>query len=152
MKPEDIQNVRSSFALVQPVAPQAAAMFYDRLFEREPGVKALFRGDMAQQGQRLMAMIGGAVQLLDQPAVLQGALHDLGQRHVGYGVQPRHYDAVGGALLDTLATALGSAFSAEVRGAWAALYADISTAMQAGAAALAQPSAASSVSLAQFSR
>lgn len=139
MKPEDIQSVRSSFALVQPVAPQAAAMFYDRLFEREPGVKALFRGDMVLQGERLMAMIGGAVKLLDQPAALNGALYGLGQRHSGYGVKPRHYDAVGGALLDTLAAALGSAFSADVRGAWADLYADISTAMQAGALA-AQPS------------
>lgn len=134
MNPEEIQYVRSSFALVQPVAPQAAAMFYDRLFEREPSVKALFIGDMALQGERLMSMIGSAVQLLGQPAVLQRALHDLGRRHAGYGVQPQHYDAVGGALLDTLATALGNAFSADVRRAWAALYTDISTAMQAGAA------------------
>jgi hemoglobin-like flavoprotein len=140
MKHEDIQTVRSSLALMQPVAQQAAAMFYDRLFEREPNVKALFRGDMVLQGERLMAMIGGAVQLLDQPAVLQGVLHDLGQRHAGYGVQAQHYDAVGGALLDTLAAALGSAFSAQVRGAWASFYADISTAMQSGAAALAQAS------------
>ena len=135
MKPEDIRHVRSSFALVKPVAPTAAAMFYDRLFEREPGVKALFRGDMVVQGERLMAMIGGAVQLLEQPEVLQAALRELGRRHAGYGVRPQQYDAVGGALLDTLAAALGSAFVAEVRGAWAALYGDISTAMQAGAAA-----------------
>ena len=139
MQADDIQRVRSSFALVEPVAAHAAAMFYDRLFERDPGVKLLFRGDMAVQGERLMAMIAAAVRLLDDPEVLHRTLRDLGRRHTGYGVQPRHYDAVGGALLDTLATALGSAFDPATRSAWAALYTGISEVMQAGSVAPGAP-------------
>jgi hemoglobin-like flavoprotein len=138
-----VELVRSSFASVQPIATQAAAMFYDRLFERQPGVAQLFTSDMAIQGQRLMAMIGGAVALLDRPQLLQQTLEELGRRHVGYGVRDEHYDAVGGALLDTLAAGLGTAFTPEHRAAWATLYAHISATMQAAAAeALAAPSLA----------
>lgn len=133
MNAEQIQLVRSSFALVKPIAQQAAALFYDRLFEREPSVAPLFRSNMAQQGERLMGMIGVAVAMLDQPEALDRSLRELGRRHVGYGVQHHHYDAVGGALLDTLATGLGIAFTAAHRAAWAAMYQHISATMQAAA-------------------
>ena len=62
MTPEQQTLVRGSFAKVAPIAAQAAAMFYDRLFALDPRVGApLFKGDMTEQGQKLMAMIGTAV-------------------------------------------------------------------------------------------
>ncbi len=134
MNPTQIDLIRSSFSLVQPIAAQAAAMFYDRLFERDPSIGPLFRGNMAQQGERLMAMIGGAVLLLDQPQTLEKVLTDLGRRHVGYGVRDEHYPAVGGALLDTLAAGLGPVFTPAHRAAWAAMYQRVSDVMQAAAA------------------
>lgn len=137
MNPTDIELVRRSFALVQPIAVQAAALFYDKLFERDPSLTVLFKGDMAEQGDRLMHMVGGAVSLLDQPARLDEALLQLGRRHRGYGVQEAHYVTVGGALLDTLAAGLGPAFTPDMRAAWAVLYAHISRTMQAGAVAVA---------------
>lgn len=130
MNPSDISLIRSSFAQVAPVAAQAAAMFYDRVFEREPAAAAMFSGNMAVQGQRLMAMIAAAVDGLDHLPALERTLVELGRRHVGYGVQPAHYDLVGGALLDTLAAALGPAFTPAHREAWAAFYRHISRTMQ----------------------
>lgn len=129
----EVHLVRSSFALVAPLATQAAAMFYDRVFERAPGAAALFHGDMAAQGQRLMAMVQLAVDGLDDPVGLAAVLADLGRRHVGYGVQPGHYDLVGGALLDTLAAALGARFTPAHRQAWAAFFDMIRRGMQASA-------------------
>lgn len=145
MNARQVELVRSSFASVEPIATQAAAMFYDRLFERQPSVAQLFRGNMVMQGERLMAMIGGAVALLEQPELLQRTLGDLGRRHVGYGVRNEHYDAVGGALLDTLAAGLGPAFTPAHRAAWAALYQHISTTMQAAAAEVMAPAHAEPV-------
>jgi hemoglobin-like flavoprotein len=85
---------------VAPIAPQAAEIFYRHLFAADPTIATLFKGShMAQQGERLMQMIGSAVSLLDQPAKLMPVLNRLGERHVGYGVQPQHYDTVGAALL-----------------------------------------------------
>jgi len=135
MNDHQIHLVRDSFALVRPIADQAAALFYDKLFERDPSVSGLFRGDMAQQGARLMQMIEGAVQMLDRPAMLRHALLRLGERHAGYGVVDAHYPLVGAALLDTLAVGLGDAFTAETREAWAAMYTVVAGAMREGAAA-----------------
>src|SRR3954466_15280413 len=91
MTPESQRLVRESFAKVAPIAPAAAAMFYERLFALDPEVRALFKGDMAAQGQRLMTMIGTAVANLHRLDTIVPAVQDLGRRHVGYGVQPAHY-------------------------------------------------------------
>ena len=42
MTPEQVQLVQQSFSKVAPIADQAALMFYDRLFEVAPQVKAMF--------------------------------------------------------------------------------------------------------------
>jgi len=133
MNAQQIQLVRSSFALVQPIATQAAALFYDKLFASDPSLRQLFRGDMAEQGERLMSMIGAAVSLLERPESLLPVLRKLGARHVGYGVQDHHYATVGAALIDTLEQGLGEAFTPEVREAWGVLYGVVSRTMMEGA-------------------
>ena len=90
MTPDQIQRVRSSFALVLPIAEQAGALFYTNLFEADPSLRPLFKGDMAAQGARLTQMIGSAVALLDKPQTLPPVLRMLGARHAGYGVEPAH--------------------------------------------------------------
>lgn len=133
MTPQQIQLVRSSFAMVAPIAPAAARIFYDQLFAIDPSLRSMFRSDMAQQGQRLMEMMGVAIGLLDKPQHLMPALRHLGGRHVGYGVQAAHYASVGRALLKTLEIGLGDAFDAPTRQAWSSMYALASTTMIQGA-------------------
>jgi hemoglobin-like flavoprotein len=133
MTPRQIHLVRTSFATLVPIAPQAAALFYRHLFQADPAIAPMFKGDMAQQGQRLMQMIGSAVALLDQPALLMPVLGRLGARHVGYGVQPHHYDTVGAALLRTLSEGLGETFDEETCDAWCEVYGIVSSTMQAAA-------------------
>jgi hemoglobin-like flavoprotein len=138
MTPDQVTLVQNSFALVEPIAPQAAAMFYDNLFTTDPSLRKLFRGDMAEQGGRLMSMIGSAVKMLGQQDKLIPVLQAMGRRHVGYGVQDAHYAPVGAALLLTLKQGLGDAFTPEVHEAWVTLYGVISQTMQ-DAAKAAQP-------------
>lgn len=133
MNQQQIALVRHSFALVQPIATEAAALFYDNLFEADPDLRDLFHGNMTHQGQRLMGMIGSALGLLDRPAALLPVLRSLGARHAGYRVRARHYDTVGAALLKTLGQGLGPAFTPEVQAAWTELYGVISRTMQEGA-------------------
>jgi len=111
MTPENQALVRDSFAKVVPIAPQAAALFYDRLFVLDPSLKLLFKGDMIEQGRLLMAMIGTAVDNLDKLETIVPAVQDLGRRHATYGVQSAHYDTVASALLWTLGQGLGNAFT-----------------------------------------
>jgi len=134
MTPQQIAAVRTSFAQVGPIADQAAALFYDHLFAADPSLRSLFKSDMARQGERLMAMIGAAVGLLEQPARLLPVLHGLGRRHAGYGVMPGHYDTVGAALIRTLRDGLGETFTPEVEQAWCAMYATVAREMQSAAA------------------
>ncbi|HEX3140190.1 MAG TPA: globin family protein [Rhizobacter sp.] len=129
MTPVQIGHVRRSFALIEPIAPQAAALFYDNLFTADPSLRRLFQGNMAQQGTRLMTMIGAAVDLLEEPETLTPTLRKLGARHVNYGVRDEHYATVGGALLKTLEQGLGTAYTDEVHAAWVALYRVVSATM-----------------------
>ena len=129
MQAQQIQLVRASFAAVQLTVSQPGALFYDKLFTADPSLRNLFRGGIAQQGERLMSMIGSALNLLDRPATLLPVLRQLGARHAGYGVQESHYATVGGALIQTLEQGLGVAFTDEVRQAWVDLYAVISSTM-----------------------
>ena len=129
MNRQQIDLVRHSFTLVQPIATQAAALFYDNLFRADPALRALFCGDMANQGERLMSMIGAAIGLLDRPDALMPVLQKLGARHGGYGVVDAHYATVGAALLLTLQQGLGDAFTPGTRAAWVAMYDVVSRTM-----------------------
>lgn len=130
MTPQQIALVRSSFALVAPIADSAASLFYSRLFELDPSLRPLFKTNLESQGNKLMGMLASAVSLLDQPEKLMPVVRNLGRRHVGYGVEERHYETVGSALLWTLEKGLGAEFTPEVESAWAAVYGTLATTMQ----------------------
>jgi hemoglobin-like flavoprotein len=134
MTPKQISLVQSTWAKVVPIKDQAAGLFYRILFEMDPALKPLFKGDMAEQGRKLTAMIGTAVSgLTDLPSIVP-AVQDLGRRHVKYGVQDAHYDTVGAALLWTLEQGLGEAFTPEAKEAWATAYGVLASTMKDAAA------------------
>ena len=124
--------VRQTFAAVVPIADQAAAMFYGRLFELNPSLRSLFKIDIREQGKKLMQMIGFCVGKLDALDELVPIVKSLGARHVGYGVVESDYAAVGAALLWTLEQGLGEAFTPEVREAWDATFGVIARTMLIG--------------------
>jgi len=114
--------VQTSFAQVRTIAETAAALFYRRLFELDPTLRPLFKGDLKEQGRKLMDMLGLAVKGLDRPEALLPALATMGRRHAGYGVKEQDYETVGEALLWTLEQGLGPGFTPEIREAWTVLY------------------------------
>ena len=121
-----IAVVQQSFAKVAPIADRAAVMFYERLFEVAPQVKAMFPADMTEQRQKLMATLGVVVNgLLNLESVLP-AVSALAKRHVAYGAKPEHYPVVGSVLLWTLEKGLGDAWTTEVADAWTAAYSTLS--------------------------
>ena len=136
MTPHQIELVQTSFAKVVPIADQAAAIFYARLFEVAPGVRALFKGDMVEQGRKLMNMLGSVTRLLDKLDTLVPVAQRLAERHVAYGAKPEHYAVVGATLIYTLDKGLGAEFTPEVRQAWETAYGTLSAVMIAAADAL----------------
>ena len=122
MTPRQIQLVRESFRLLKPISDTAGRLFYQRLVRLDPSLQPMFRGNMDEQGRKLMRMIGTLVASLDRMDQLVPVLTDLGRRHAGYGVRDSHYATGGAALFWTLEQGLAEAFTAEVRAAWVALY------------------------------
>jgi hemoglobin-like flavoprotein len=125
--------VQESFTAIIPIADDAAALFYRRLFEIDPSLRQMFRGDMVEQRRKLMQMLTAAVKGLDHLEKLIPVVEDLGRRHIAYGVADAHYDTVGAALLWTLEKGLGTAFTPETRAAWAEVYGLLATTMQTAA-------------------
>jgi len=122
--------VQESFALIAPIGEDVAALFYARLFEIDPSLRQLFKEDMLPQRRKLAQMLTAAVKGLNRPDQLIPVVEDLGRRHVGYGVTDQHYDTVGAALLWSLRSVLGSAFTPDVEGAWATVYGLLATTMK----------------------
>jgi hemoglobin-like flavoprotein len=136
MNRQQIELVQRTFALAAPMADEVASTFYQRLFELDPTLRPLFRGEIHQQGAKLMTVLALAVRGLDRPETIVAAVRRLGERHVHYGVQPHHYATVGEALLWTLGHIFGPAFTADVAAAWGAAYQLLAGLMQEAAAVI----------------
>lgn len=117
-----IDLIQESFAQVLPVTPAAAHFFYDRLFTLAPDTRKLFTGNMDEQGRKLFQTLAIVVDALHDISGVLPVCGALAVRHVQYGVQEKHYDIVGIALIDTLEHGLGDGFDEEVRVAWRQAY------------------------------
>ena len=130
MTSEQIELVRSSFAKIVPLSEEAAVLFYARLFEGDPDLRRLFKIDIREQGDKLMQMIGLAVESLDSMDEFVPILRELGSRHVHYGVKDADYDKVGDALIWMLEKALKTDFTPQTREAWTIVYGLLADAMK----------------------
>ena len=134
MNSEQIAAVQESWVAVEGISDQAAALFYEKLFAMDPSLESLFKGDMQEQGKKLMSMIGVAVKGLSRLDTIVPAVQQLGIRHAGYGVKDADYDTVAGALLWTLEQGLGDAFTADLKQSWTEAYVLLATTMKDAAA------------------
>ena len=137
MTPEKIALVKNSWQQVLPIKDTAAQLFYGQLFELDPSLRSMFKGEMVEQGRKLMAMINTVVSSLDNLGPILGRIEELGRGHVAYGVTAAHYDTVGNALLWTLGQGLGEQFTPAVKDAWTDAYSTLSSAMKNAAYAAA---------------
>ena len=125
--------VRQSWKQVLPNRDEAAIIFYAKLFELDPTLRALFTGDMPEHYRKWSAIISVAVASLERPIILLPSLYTLGAQHEKNGAQDHHYDIVGTALLETLHHVQGEAFTPDVRAAWVEAYRTIIGVMKTAA-------------------
>ena len=134
MTPEEKEIVQSTWKMVVPIADTAADLFYDKLFELDPSLKPLFANvDLDAQKKKLLQALATTVSSLDTLDALVPVLTELGRRHASYGVIDAHYDTVASALLWTLETGLGDAWTPAARQAWTTAYTIVADTMKAGA-------------------
>lgn len=130
---DQVHLLRKSFDKVERQGEVAALLFYRRLFELDPGLRALFRAPIEEQGAKLIEMLAFSLSIIDRPAILEAELLASGIRHVHYGARDEHYDLVKQALMDTLAGVLGKELNLETRRAWEALLDYVCETMKRGA-------------------
>ncbi|ELP35288.1 globin family protein [Rhodopirellula baltica] len=138
MTPEQVTLVKESWEKVKPISEQAAELFYGRLFTLDPSLRSLFKGDMSEQGKKLMSTITLAVTSLDRLETILPTVQALGRKHaVEYEVPDSSYATVGEALIWTLGQGLGDDFTEDVKEAWLLTYTTLSGAMLSGKSAAA---------------
>lgn len=129
MTPAQIDVVQSTWEKVKPISEKAAELFYGKLFELDPSLRPLFKGDMKEQGKKLMAVLNVAVTSLTKLETILPTVQELGRKHVEYGVPDESYATVGQALLWTLGQGLGEDFTEEAKEAWTVTYVTLSDVM-----------------------
>ena len=123
LTPKQLELVQTSWDKVEPIADNAADIFYTRMFSVEPSYRELFPEDMAKQKKALMMMISMAVKGITNLDELVPKVQNLGRRHAKYyKVTIPMYKTVGECLLYTLEQGLGDTFTPEHREAWALTY------------------------------
>lgn len=110
----------------------AAEMFYKRLFALEPATRTLFKGDMQSQGRKLIQMLLVAVNGAFDLEGLDADMRTLGEEHIDYGVKVEYFEPLGTALVETVATTLGSDFTPEMREAWQVWYSALADMVKRG--------------------
>ena len=114
--------VRRSFRRIAIRHQTTAQGFFDRLFALDPETEGLFPAEIVTIQRKFMDMLALLINALDEPGRFAELARKLGKRHLGYGVQPHHYESARQALLWSLEQSMGDAFSAPVREAWLAFY------------------------------
>ncbi|MEM8836510.1 MAG: globin family protein [Pseudomonadota bacterium] len=120
---DTIATLRESWLMIEPHGIDVASIFYQRLFDTDPSLKALFAStDMAMQNEKLIGAIAAVMDALDDLSAVVPVLEKLGRHHAEFGVTRVHYDLVGSALIWTFAGVLKHAFTSKVRSAWTLAY------------------------------
>jgi hemoglobin-like flavoprotein len=123
MSPDQKNLVKTTWAMVVPIADTAAGLFYDRLFAIDTSTRGMFAStNMVEQKKKLMQALAFVIGGLDKVEQLVPTIQTLGRNHVRYGVTDTHYDSVGSALLWTLEQGLKDAWTPPVKDAWIAAY------------------------------
>jgi len=110
-----------SYVISQP--EMTGEMFYEKLFELNPALRAMFPTDMEQQVRKLIDMITYMVSRMQNMDGIQKDIDAMAVRHAGYGVQDAHYATVGQALMWVLENRLEAHWDEEARESWTELYA-----------------------------
>src|SRR5436305_12624923 len=125
-----VRLIRDSWAKAEPCLPEVTQFFYGMLFTLAPATRDFFPINMEVQRNRMVRALVHVVQMVDQPDDLVPFLRQLGRDHRKFGVVPKHYQAIGTALLAAMKTQLGAHWTAVVEQARAAPLTIIARRMQ----------------------
>ncbi|MGW0393677.1 globin domain-containing protein [Streptomyces sp. NPDC003042] len=122
MSAHEIDLIRASVSVVEPLAMEMTVYFYAILFARYPEVRPMFPPGMDAQRGRLLRALLRIVDMVDDPESLVRFCGHLGRDHRKFGTLAAHFPAVGECLLASLARYAGPAWTADIAAAWTKAY------------------------------
>lgn len=120
MSTDIVTPIRESFDLIAPQADALVSVFYQKLFEDHPQLRAMFPIDMGEQKKKLLAAVGLVVKNVDKLDRIEPALKEMGTRHNAYGTLDAHYPIVRDTMLAAMAQVAGDAWNETYHDAWEA--------------------------------
>ncbi len=90
MNSRSIILVQRSFRDIVPISHEIGTIFYARLFQKSPELRALFTTDIDTQADKLLQMLAMIVNGLHRLDAFGAAVRDSGRRHQDYGVLAKH--------------------------------------------------------------
>lgn len=132
MNPDYIAQVRSTWQQLGRSPELLATNFYARAFALAPELREHFLDDARNSGERLISLIGNAVESLDRIPALLPQLASFGEHTARSAVRPSHYSALGLAWLSALRSCLGADFTPRTEAAWTAFYGLIARSVRQG--------------------
>lgn len=129
-----VRRLEASFDGIALSADVLVERFYDRLFAREPRLRAMFPADLADQRRKLVSALAFVVKNLRSPEQVLPCLKQLGASHAAFGARPAHYPIVCAELIGAMAETAEGAWNEEIEREWRSALHLVSAAMLAGAA------------------
>ncbi len=119
MRDREIHILKESFNKVLAVKDNFVKLFYQNLFQLDPGLEKLSLPDTSTMEEELMKALKLLVNGLEQYHDTVPIAQELAvATHLPYGVTADVYDISNIALIRTLETILGNDFTPEVKAAW----------------------------------
>lgn len=122
--------VVESYEELRPIPKSLGTSFYERLFELDPSLRPLFKGNLENQASMFVSALGLAVLGLRDEGHTPSNVRELGARHRGYSVPHASYETFREAFLWALGRTLGEKFTPELRGAWSEAFETLSRVMK----------------------
>ena len=133
MTSPEIDLVQASFRRLLPAAHRVGTLFYAKLLELDPQLRAELAGDGVTRDRRLVQWLALAVNGLSHPETLEPVVRRAGRRSASLFTGPGRLDAFGTALIWALEETANESFADETRNAWARAYWYLANLLRAGA-------------------
>lgn len=129
---DEIETIKTSFALISQNAAQFASHFYDCLFELAPIIRPMFTSDRDVIELHFVEIMVTAVDKIEQFDQLEPALQELGAIHKSHKVIESQFDFVKTALILAIEFELREKCNHAVVNAWSHYVDEISAVMIRG--------------------
>jgi len=137
---QEVELIQGSWKLASKLgAETVGVLLFKHIFELAPEALQLFSFKdeksvyeskrLKSHAVKVVTTVGVAVDGLNKLDELVPVLKELGLKHVGFGVQPAHYEVVGKALMMTLKAGLLTDLTPAHEAAWQKCYKILSTTM-----------------------